>query len=62
VVRSWEVANDRLRHTGRVADPVALVAVPPDRAVIATTHGDPYGSDPANGTIVELWDGRPDRP
>ena len=62
VVRSWEVATGRALGAGRVAEPVALVAVAPRQAAIATTHGDPYGSDPAYGTTVKLWDARPDRP
>jgi WD40 repeat protein len=62
VVRSWEVTSGRLRRAERVADPVGQVAVAPGHAAIATTHGDPAGSDTAYGTNVKLWDGRPDRP
>ena len=57
----WEVAAGRLRRTGRVADPVGLVAVAPGHLAVATTHGDPDGSDTAYGTTVKPWVARPDR-
>ena len=58
VLRTWERTTGRVLGAARVPEPVALVALAPRRAAVATVAStSAYGSDAVSTSAqVRLWD------